>query len=259
MSPVTPAISETIVEPPSYQYQLEDVNQGIVDLLSSARRGTVLDVGCGRGRLGAELGDMGFEVTGIESNPEACVTAATRLRDVIEADCTDFDAMSDALGNRRFDYLMAADVFEHLVDPVEALRFYRQFLADDGRLVLSLPNAAVWDNRLRILAGRFTYKDSGVMDRTHLRFFTFRTARQFVEACGFVPTETSFEPGIARAFLPLVKKRMSRQEGIADPGAMLDSPAFQAYARYVLPVERAITRLDKGFFAFRVVLLAEQA
>ena len=188
-----------MVDEPSYQYQLEDLNLGIVELLRPLHRGDVLDVGCGRGRLGAELESMGYRVTGIENNPLACETARTRLTEVLEVDCTDLGALGAALGDRKFDWLLAADVFEHLTDPAGALRSYRDYLTPNGRLVLSLPNVAVWDNRFRILAGRFTYKDSGVMDRTHLRFFTFKTAHELVESCGFETVETSFEPGIARA------------------------------------------------------------
>jgi 2-polyprenyl-3-methyl-5-hydroxy-6-metoxy-1,4-benzoquinol methylase len=245
-------------ETTSYQYQLEDINLGIVDLLGPQARGDLLDIGCGRGRLGAELEEMGYRVTGIENNPVACETARKRLSEVLEVDCTDLEAVAGALGDRRFDWLMAADVFEHLVDPVAVLRFYRRFLTPGGRLVMSLPNAAVWDNRFRILFGRFTYKDSGVMDRTHLRFFTFKTAAEFLEACDFVPAENSFEPGIVRAFVPLLKRRMQKGGEAIDPGAALDSPAYRQYVKYVLPAERAITRFDPGLFAFRIVVLADQ-
>jgi len=246
--------------PPTYQYQFEDINLAILEIMRTGHRGTVLDLGCGRGRMGAELEKLGYRVTGIESNPEACTTARQRLTEVLELDLTRVNAVQKELTGRQFDWLVAADVLEHLVDPLGTLCFYRQYLHHDRRLVVSLPNVAVWDNRLRLLAGRFTYTDSGVMDRTHLRFFTFRTASQLVASCGFVPLATSFEPGIARAFLPLVKRRiqvrgMSSQPG---PSSLLDSRAYRLYVQFVLPPERGLTRLAKGLFAFRVVMVARK-
>jgi SAM-dependent methyltransferase len=241
-------------------YQHEDINNAIVGLFAEAKNnnnetGTVLDIGCGRGRLGLEIERLGFRVTGVDDSSVACETARTRLSEVIELDLTDFAKVEQMLGERRFDWLMMADVLEHLPYPEKALEFYKHYLATGGRLIVSLPNAVVWDNRLRIMFGRFDYRDSGTMDRTHLRFFTFRSARELVENAGFTPLRRTLEPGMVRAFLPLVKKLVSSK----DPSSILESPTYQFYKSYILPVERAFATILPGLFGFRTVLTAKLA
>jgi len=211
----------------SSYYQFEDINSAIIRLFRDAQQreaGNVLDLGCGRGRLGLEVERLGYTVTGIDNSPVACATARTRISEVIELDFTKLITVASTLKERKFDWIMAADVLEHTPDPKTTLSFYGRFLKPDGRLIVSLPNVAVWDNRLRLLFGRFDYSDSGVMDRTHLRFFTFRTARELISEAGFTRLRTTWEPGIARAFLPLLKRLVTRE---AAPGALLESPSYR--------------------------------
>ena len=242
---------------PEY-YQFEEINNAALLLFREAwkrdlARGSVLDLGCGRARLGFEIERLGYTVTGIDKSSLACATARTRISEVIEGDFMDLEGTAAALNSRQFDWLVAADVLEHLVEPRSALRFYRRFLKRDGRLIVSLPNVAVWDNRLRLLLGRFDYRESGLPDRTHLRFFTFRTARELVSEAGFKPLRTTWEPGIARAFLPILKRFAFRK---GEPEAILESPIYRFYARYVLPAERLVCGVDPRLFAFRVAIVA---
>jgi 2-polyprenyl-3-methyl-5-hydroxy-6-metoxy-1,4-benzoquinol methylase len=242
---------------PEY-YQFEEVNNAVILLFREARQremasGSVLDLGCGRARLGFEIERLGYTVTGIDKSSSACATARTRINEVIEGDFMDSEATATALSGRQFDWLLAADVLEHLAEPRAALCFYRRFLKPDGRLIVSLPNVAVWDNRLRLLFGRFDYRDSGLPDRTHLRFFTFRTARELISDAGFTPLRTRWEPGIARAFLPLLKRFAFRE---AQPDAILESPLYRFYSRYLLPAEHLVCSIAPRLLAFRVVILA---
>jgi 2-polyprenyl-3-methyl-5-hydroxy-6-metoxy-1,4-benzoquinol methylase len=245
-------------ESDSRYYQFEDINNAVVRLFRQAKQrdgkvGSVLDLGCGRARLGLEVERLGYTVAGIDNSPVACAAARTRISEVIELDFMNPDAVAAALNGRQFDWIMAADVLEHSAEPETALGFYRRFLKPDGRLIVSLPNVAVWDNRFRLLLGRFDYRDSGVMDRTHLRFFTFRTARELIVEAGFTPLQKTWEPGIARAFVPALKGLLGRTSGA---GAILESPAYRFYSHYVLPIEHMVCGIAPGLLAFRVVMLA---
>jgi len=244
----------------SEYYHFEDLNDGVVRLFRSAQTAvaaspSVLDLGCGRARLGLEIERLGFTVTGIDGSAVACETARGRISEVIELDLMQREEIVATLNGRRFDWLLAADVLEHMRDSEEALKFYAQFLKRDGYLVLSLPNVAVWDNRLRLLFGRFNYTDSGVLDRTHLRFFTFRTAKQLVIDAGFTPLRVTWEPGIARAFLPVLKRVFAAKS--QEPAVILDSSLYKAYSRYFLPIEHFICGIAPGLLAFRIVILAQ--
>jgi predicted TPR repeat methyltransferase len=87
--------------------------------------------------------------------------------------------------DRAFDVIVCADVLEHLPRPEELLPTIRGWLTPDGLLLVSLPNIANITSRLSLLAGRFAYADRGILDRTHLRFYTRKTGRRLLEEGGF--------------------------------------------------------------------------
>lgn len=86
---------------------------------------------------------------------------------------------------RKVDAMIFGDVLEHTTDPIRVLRMAQAHLEDDGVVIISMPNIAHLKIRLRMLAGRFEYEEWGIMDRTHLRFFTLASAQQMLRASGF--------------------------------------------------------------------------
>jgi 2-polyprenyl-3-methyl-5-hydroxy-6-metoxy-1,4-benzoquinol methylase len=247
----------------SQYYQFDDVNHTVVDIMRQYRGDftntpTLLDVGCGRGKLGEEIRALGYHVTGIESHPAAHAVAAARLNRVLAADLGDEDELSRTIGDERFNFILFADVLEHVPDPLSVLRRYQRFLAPAGRIVISLPNIARWDRRLAALMGHFNYAESGVMDRTHLRFFTFATAKRLVRESGMKVVLTRHAPGVVRALVPLIKAAFTRSSAGSepDPGAILQSRPYRFYEKNILPVEYALTSVWKGALAFRIILVA---
>ena len=84
-----------------------------------------------------------------------------------------------------FDVLLMADVLEHLKEPLETLRKLSQFLSEEGFALTVLPNIAHLYFRLKLLIGQFDYQEKGTLDRTHLRFYTLKTAKRLVTDAGF--------------------------------------------------------------------------
>ncbi|HEY2056491.1 MAG TPA: class I SAM-dependent methyltransferase [Solirubrobacterales bacterium] len=150
---------------------------------SEARR--VLDVGCGAGAFGAALREeRGIEVMGLELFPDAAARARERLDAVVEANLDDLDDLPFERGS--FDAIVFGDVLEHLRDPHRLLRVLRPWLADAGTLVLSIPNVAHWSVVLPLLTqDRWPYADAGLLDRTHVHFFTLTEAELMLRDCGF--------------------------------------------------------------------------
>lgn len=132
----------------------------------------VLDVGCGGGAVGAALKtERCCEVVGIEAFPEAAARAATRLDRVLPLDLDALDALPADAG--RFDAMVFGDVLEHLRDPARLLRALLPALADDGAIVCSVPNLKHWSVLVPLLVDdAFPYADAGLLDRTHVHFFT---------------------------------------------------------------------------------------
>lgn len=240
----------------AYAYQ-EEVNLPALAALKRLPVGArVLDVGCGRAQLGEAARGLGLVVTGIELHPEATAVARSRIDRLIEADLLDLDTIGAALGEARFDAIVFSDVLEHVAWPAQVLRDYLRWLAPGGVVVVSVPNVASWDSRLRLLAGSFRYTDSGLMDRTHLRFFTVASARALLAEAGLLVERVSGDPMIVRAALPVIKGLLGRGAGDApaDPRAMLESPAYRTYKRFVRPVEVGLSTLWPGGLWFRIVV-----
>ena len=145
----------------------------------------VLDVGCGAGRLAKHLTAAGAKVVGIERQPEAAALARQHCTRVIEKDLDDLELLDP---NERFDVMIFADVLEHLVRPDALLKSLARNLADGGFVLVSLPNIAYYKIRWRLLRGRFEYEPFGIMDRSHLRFFTRDTALELLRDGGFQAT-----------------------------------------------------------------------
>jgi len=153
----------------------------------------VLEVGCSSGALTGRIAAMGCRVTGIEVRPEAAAKARKFVEQVLVGDVA---TMPLPLPPSSFDAILLIDVLEHLGDPTGALRRLFPLLREGGRIVVAIPNVAHWSVRLRLLVGRFDYEDSGILDRTHLRFYTRETARAMLEEAGLDIQETDLVPDV---------------------------------------------------------------
>jgi len=156
------------------------------DLVELIPPGTkrVLDVGCGVGKTGSILVNMGFERTvGVEIHAEAAQKAKDVYDEVLVLDVEKQD-LPCAKGY--FDCILYGDVLEHLTDPWRVLRNHRDYLSEEGIIVCSIPNVRYYRVLLPlILQGRWEYEDIGVLDRSHLRFFTLKTIEDLLRNSGF--------------------------------------------------------------------------
>jgi SAM-dependent methyltransferase len=146
----------------------------------------ILEVGCARGRLGHELKlqDPSRYVAGVEHDPGAAEAAAARLDDVF---VLDVQVDTPPIEPGSLDCLLLGDVLEHLVDPEDALRRYRELLGQDGLVLVSVPNIQHFSVIKSLLRGDFMYQPSGLLDATHLRFFTYMSFAKLMLDAGFLP------------------------------------------------------------------------
>ena len=151
---------------------------------------SLLDVGSADGLLSHHLTARGWRVTCIEGDPELAAAGAAHCERMIVADL-DRDLPKF---EQRFDMVVYADVLEHLADPLAVLLALNRALKPDGELIISVPNVAHLWIRLSLLAGHFDYMDRGVLDRTHLRFFTNRSLLKLVRAAGLSVTRATASP-----------------------------------------------------------------
>lgn len=164
-----------------YQFKLTDRYSShslILSLLPERGNERVLDVGAAHGYLAEMMRQRGFHVTGIEANPVLAREAANHCDQIHVAD---LDGPLPYIEGP-FDIILYGDVLEHLKDPVAVLEGLNRNLVRDGLVIVSLPNIANLYVRLTLLLGRFDHADRGILDRTHLHFFTRKTFRRLLEA-----------------------------------------------------------------------------
>lgn len=143
----------------------------------------VLDVGCSKGSLGAKLKERQIEVVGIEKNKEFYLLAKDRLNQVFLADVERFNL---PYPKGYFDCLLYADILEHLIDPLAILKNLAGYLKDKGYVVTSIPNIRYYKVIIKLLLGKsWDYVDTGILDKSHLRFFTLINIKELFIKAGF--------------------------------------------------------------------------
>jgi 2-polyprenyl-3-methyl-5-hydroxy-6-metoxy-1,4-benzoquinol methylase len=176
---------------PRFKYTEYDDSPGsthnrVVDLVPESS--SVLEFGCATGYMSDVLTRRkGCRVTGIELDPEAAAEASSYCERVIVGDAETLD-LEEHLGDERFEAVLFADVLEHLREPGRLLRRVRPFVAQEGVVIASIPNVAHASVRRSLLAGRFRYRARGLLDETHLRFFTRDSIRDLFEENGYIVT-----------------------------------------------------------------------
>lgn len=152
------------------------VHQKIVQLVGKQKK--VLDIGCAEGNLSEKMSINECEVVGIELDKNAALKAQKYCKEVVIGDVESIK-LKDEYSNY-FDFIIFADILEHLRSPSNVLKKFIKYLKDDGYIIVSLPNIANWRIRFKLLRGNFDYKSYGILDEGHLRFFTEKNAKKLL-------------------------------------------------------------------------------
>jgi methionine biosynthesis protein MetW len=161
-------------------HELDSVAMRIASFIPEGSR--VLDVGCGTGRLAVLIRDrLAADIIGIEPDTERATLTGNRGIQVFQEPLSESFFADHGL----FDFIVFADVLEHLANPGDMVLLARKGLVPGGSIIVSVPNVAHWFVRLDLLRGRFEYRDTGIMDATHLRWFTRDTLFAWLRSLGF--------------------------------------------------------------------------
>jgi cyclopropane fatty-acyl-phospholipid synthase-like methyltransferase len=143
---------------------------------------TILELGPASGYMTKLMAERGCTVDAVEFNPQDAAKAAVYCRTMVVGSLDDPATLTRLPGP--YDVVVAADVLEHLRSPEETLAAVIPALSPAGIMLVSLPNVAHKSIRLSLLKGRFDYTDTGLLDRTHLRFFTLKTGKKLFHDAG---------------------------------------------------------------------------
>jgi len=167
----------------------------------------VLEIGCATGFMGEYLmTKKGCYVVGIESRVDEAKEAKKKLNQLISGDVEEKGTLEQI--DDKFDVVFASAIIEHLKDPWRSLTSWKKFLKKDGFLIISTSNVAHWSIRLSLLMGKFDYREYGILDNTHLRFFTTETFKKLVADCGYKIEYFSIDP--VGGGLPRISKVLSK-------------------------------------------------
>jgi len=180
----------------------ESSHTKMVRLVGENKR--VLEIGCGWGAVSQRLKQNGNTVVGIEIDREKAKTAKSFCKQVL---VEDVEKIRFDFTQKQFDIVLFGDVLEHLKQPRKLLERVKPCLAEYGHIVISVPNVANWRVRLNLLLGRFDYEDQGILDKTHLRFFTRKNAENLIEGAGYKIVESDFVPSFP---FPFFKKHLAK-------------------------------------------------
>lgn len=197
------------------------------------RGGTLMDLGAAGGELGSALREHFDRTFGFEYNVDCVGQLGAHFDQVV---ITDLETMRALPPN--VDAIVLADVLEHLRNPGAALQLVRNALSPDGRVFISVPNIANITVRLGLLFGVFEYRDRGILDETHLRFYTKRTIRRQVESAGFRILEMGGSSVPIRLII----------------GSWTPEPILRIGEKLLT----WLTRVWRGLFAYQIILVAEK-
>jgi 2-polyprenyl-3-methyl-5-hydroxy-6-metoxy-1,4-benzoquinol methylase len=207
----------------------------LIDLIRrhARRGGTLLDLGAAGGELGSAVREHFARTIGFEYNVDCLGQLSGSFDSVVVADLERVKSLP-----QNVHAVVLADVLEHLRSPAAALTLVRNALVDDGRIFISVPNIANITVRLGLLVGVFEYRDRGILDHTHLRFYTKRTIRREVESAGFRIIEMGGSSVPIRLIL----------------GRFTPEPLLRLGEKLLT----WLTRAWRGLFAYQIILVAEK-
>jgi O-antigen biosynthesis protein len=179
------------------EHYYSPLNRRVVDYGDNARSELVefikgdpdriLEIGCGRGAFGTEVKRKypGVEYIGLELDEKAVKIARSRLNKVIMANIEEINLEQLDINKESFDFIICADVLEHLYDPWQVLFKLHAYLKPEGKILASIPNAQNISLILELLNGNWTYTEFGLLDATHIRFFTLNEIFRLFAGTGY--------------------------------------------------------------------------
>lgn len=203
----------------------------IVGLVREMNRAPILDVGSAQGMLGQLIHGSGLEIDGVEPNPRWANDAKPYYDQLYQGTIE-----STSLPKNHYRMIVCGDVLEHTVDPVAVLKQLREHSTDDATFIVSLPNVAHIAVRLLLLVGYFPKMERGILDKTHLHFFTRETAQKMLEAAGLK-----------------VERRLAT---VAPLGEIWPKGKGSLLFRAMWHIQHICLVLFKGLFAYQWVLVA---
>ncbi|MBV1900143.1 MAG: class I SAM-dependent methyltransferase [Kordiimonadaceae bacterium] len=215
-----------------------NINTELLDLCPVANQ--VIEFGCGAGRFleAYKAKNPGTVSTGFELFDSAALEAKSRCDTVIVGNAEQLELSANGYNKDSFDLIIYGDVLEHFIDPWAALEKHLAYLKPGGHICACIPNAAHWSMIFELVNGAFEYKDAGLLDRTHLRFFTKKTIADMFTNAGLeieVLKPREFQLNNTEAAINTLAKMFDKPASQISGNRLEDWSTYQYLVRAVKP------------------------
>lgn len=205
-------------------------NEDVLSLIEEhPKGGRILDIGCGDGSLAKILIKKGFTIDGITISENERVSASKFMEKVYIFNLE--EGLPLGISENQYSYIICSHVLEHIAYPEKLLQDIKKALINGGHLIVALPNIMHYKSRLKLLFGNFDYEETGIWDFTHLRWYTFRTAKNLLESLGFdiIVAKVTGELPFNSLFSKILPKALA------------------------IPIFQVLTTLSKGFWGYQLL------
>jgi SAM-dependent methyltransferase len=235
------------------EVSFEEANIALISAIGRPR--TVLDVGCGIGLNGGAAVEAGAQVVGVELDASKAAQARRLIGEVIELDPQNAGAVVEALGERKFDLILLADVLELAEQPARLLSAYLSLLEPEGRVIISVRNRTAWNVLFKMTAPELGYRPDASG-----RLISATESRSIIEEAGLEVLRIEHNPMLARAVRPLIVDGGWLVPPLSSESrsAYRELPLYRAYRSIVRPWEDAVVGLAPELLSYQHVVIARR-
>lgn len=241
----------------------EGINKPFLSVLEKLDLGnkTILSLGCGSASLESVLEDKyGCKVTGLDFEDAAIRKAKERISKAQVLNLEE-EKLKKIFSKESFDFILCADILEHLRNPDKVLKECKQLLNTDGKIIISMPNVANWSVRLNLLFGKFEYSNAGLLDTTHVHFYTLKTLKELIRRNEFAILSIDYSTSLINILYLKVKQSKNSYSALKQniDGSKTNKYSIKKAFKYALEmIDKKITYLFPRLFAYQFIIVVKK-
>lgn len=240
----------------------EGINKTFLNVLEklNINNKNILSLGCGSAALESLLENKyGCKVIGIDLEEAAIKKAKNRISEAFVLNLEQDDLIK-ILANKRFDLILCADILEHLRNPDKIFEECKHLLNKDGLIVISIPNIANWSVRLNLLVGKFEYADAGLLDKTHVHFYTLKNLKELMKKNNYEIFSLNYSTSlvnITRSKLISLNTDKVKQNNLQEK--FMKKSFLRKILKYSLEkADAKLTHLFPKLFAYQFIIVVQE-
>lgn len=220
----------------------------------------ILSLGCGSAALEEKLEkEYNCKVTGLDYDKNAIELAKKKISKAFTFNL-EKDSLNTVLKKDKFNIVILADILEHLRNPEKVLTEIKEFLSKDGLIITSIPNIANWSVRLKLLFGEFNYTSHGLLDKTHLKFYTLKNAKRLICNNNYKIEKIYYSTSLVNIIYKKIKREHISKDNYQNTVKLQKNKSLlkSTLKKSVEYFDRFVTNIFPGLFAYQFIIVVKQ-